>query len=202
MEDLNLAIQPDFPSEEYNEVHLHLISDTVDNEQAAHILGTLWEINNNREKAHWTVHKAEETHRVQEVEERAVEEQVEQQCQTLEEEEVACLEKHKKYKVKFMPIHNIKAPTGPVNIPAPYVSHKLLKGEYCKLYFFTNTGLAEAEQSNPCIDNEALTLLKTDNGQHLWVPASTTRDKLLVIKDEDLTWEQFREVALHMIDAM
>ncbi|KAI5986707.1 hypothetical protein F5J12DRAFT_695640, partial [Pisolithus orientalis] len=60
MEDPNLAIQPDFSSEEYNEACLHLISDTVDNEQAAHILGTLWEINNNRENAHWTVCKAEE----------------------------------------------------------------------------------------------------------------------------------------------
>ncbi|KAI6004431.1 hypothetical protein F5J12DRAFT_722172 [Pisolithus orientalis] len=45
-------------------------------------------------------------------------------------------------------------------------------------------------------------LLKTDNGQHLWVPTSTTRDKSSVIKDEDLTWEQFREVALCMIDVM
>ncbi|KIN98211.1 hypothetical protein M404DRAFT_31576 [Pisolithus tinctorius Marx 270] len=101
-----------------------------------------------------------------------------------------------------MPICNIKAPTGPVNIPAPYASHKLLKGEYCELYFFTNAGLAEAESFNPSVDNEALTLLKTDNGQHLWVPASATRDKVSIIKDKDLTWEQFGEVALCMVEAM
>ncbi|KAI6157327.1 hypothetical protein BKA82DRAFT_126686, partial [Pisolithus tinctorius] len=103
------------------------------------------------------------------------------------EEEALRLKEHKKYKAKFMPIHNIKAPTGPVNIPAPYAFHKLLKGEYCELYFFTNAGLAEAESFNPSVDNEALTLLKTDNGQHLWVPASASRDKASVIKDEDLT---------------
>ncbi|KIN97237.1 hypothetical protein M404DRAFT_32459 [Pisolithus tinctorius Marx 270] len=110
--------------------------------------------------------------------------------------------KRKKYKAKFTPIRNIKAPTGPVNIPAPYASRKLLKGEYCELYFFTNAGLAEAESFNPSVDDEALTLLKTDSGQHLWVPASATRDKASVIKDEDLTWEQFGEAALRMVEAM
>ncbi|KAI5991085.1 hypothetical protein F5J12DRAFT_697966, partial [Pisolithus orientalis] len=78
----------------------------------------------------------------------------------------------------------------------------LKKGEYCELYFFTNIGLAEAETFNPLIDDEALTLLKADNGQHIWVPASTTRDKSSIIKDEDLTWEQFGEASICLISAM
>ncbi|KAI5985680.1 hypothetical protein F5J12DRAFT_729011 [Pisolithus orientalis] len=80
--------------------------------------------------------------------------------------------------------------------------HKLKKGEYVKLCFFTNIGLADAESFNPLVDDKALTLLKADNGQHIWVPASTTRDKSSVIKDEDLTWEQSREATIHLISAM
>ncbi|KAI6006245.1 hypothetical protein F5J12DRAFT_721228, partial [Pisolithus orientalis] len=138
----------------------------------------------------------------QEAEEQAAEEQAEQDCCAHEEEETICLEEHKKYKVKSMLICDIKAPMGPVNIPTPYALHKLLKGEYCKLYFFTNVGLAEAESYNPSVDDKALTLLKTDNGPHLWVPTSSTRDKSTIIKDEDLTWEQFREAAICMINVM
>ncbi|KIN97933.1 hypothetical protein M404DRAFT_31874 [Pisolithus tinctorius Marx 270] len=202
MEDPNQAIWPDFSTEEYNKACLQLVSDTVDNEQAAWILESLWEINNNREKAQWAACKAEEAWQAQEVEEQAAEEHAEQLQCVCEEEETAHLKEHKKYKAKFTPIHNIKAPTRPVNIPTPYASPKLLKGEYCELYFFTNAGLAEAESFNSSIDDEALTLLKTNNGQHLWVPASSTRDKASIIKDKDLTWEQFREAAIHMAKAM
>ncbi|KIN95639.1 hypothetical protein M404DRAFT_34013 [Pisolithus tinctorius Marx 270] len=189
MEDLNQVVCPDFSTEEYNEAHLQLVSDTIDNEQVAQILGSLWEIHNNKEKAQWAIQRAEKARRVQEANEQAVEEHAEEQHCACEEEEAACLEEQKKYKAKFMPICNVKAPNGPVNIPAPYVSRKLLKGDYCELYFFTNASLAEAESFNPSVNDEALTLLKADNGQRLWVPASTTRDKSSVIKDEDLTWD-------------
>ncbi|KAI5982617.1 hypothetical protein EDD15DRAFT_2126138, partial [Pisolithus albus] len=99
-----------------------------------------------------------------------------------EEEEAARLEERKKNKYKFAPVRD--------------------KAEYCELYFFTNDGLAEAESLNPAADDEALTLLKSDNGQHVWVPASSTRDKSAVIRDEDLTWEQFGEAAIRLINAM
>ncbi|KAI6009526.1 hypothetical protein F5J12DRAFT_905067 [Pisolithus orientalis] len=143
-----MAIQPDFTTEEYQEAHLQLINDAVDNQQATNILATLWN------------------------------------------------------KTKHALICKVGVPLGSVNIPSPYAACKLKKGKYCKLYFFTNIGLAEAETFNPSIDDEALTLLKVDNGQHIWVPASTTRDKLSVIKDEDLTWEQFGEASMCLISMM
>lgn len=97
---------------------------------------------------------------------------------------------------------DVEVPSGPVNIPAPYATRKLKKGEYCELYFFTNAGLAEVDSFNASIDDEALTLLKSDNGQHVWIPASSARDKLAVIKDEDLTWEQFSKASVRMLSAM
>ncbi|KAI6144279.1 hypothetical protein BKA82DRAFT_3983119 [Pisolithus tinctorius] len=195
MEDPNQVVCLDFSTEEYNEACLQLVSDTIDNEQAAQILGSLWEINNNKERAQWAVQRADEARRVQEANKQAVEEHAEEQCHACEEEEAAHLEEQKKYKAKFTPIHNVKAPTS--TSPLLYASRKLLKGEYCELYFFTNASLAEAESFNPSVvagvlhlqhvDDEALTLLKADNGQHLWVPTSTMRDKSSVIKDKDLS---------------
>ncbi|KAI6107370.1 hypothetical protein EDD16DRAFT_1456436, partial [Pisolithus croceorrhizus] len=117
-----------------------------------------------------------------------------------DEEEARIAEEHKKNKAKYAPIPDVKVLSGPVNIPAPYPTHKLKKGEYCELYFFTNVGLAEVESFNTLIDDEDLTLLKADNGQHVWVPAS--RDKSAIIEDKDLTWEQFNKAAVCLMSAM
>ncbi|KAI6095358.1 hypothetical protein EDD16DRAFT_1502135 [Pisolithus croceorrhizus] len=111
-------------------------------------------------------------------------------------------EEHKTNKAKYAPVPDVEVPSGPVNIPALYSTCKLKKGEYCELYFFTTVGLAEAESFNTLINDEALTLFKADNGQHIWVPTSNSRDKSAVIKDEDLTWEQFGEAVVHLMNAM
>ncbi|KIO00123.1 hypothetical protein M404DRAFT_104990, partial [Pisolithus tinctorius Marx 270] len=202
MENPNTAIQPDFTTEEYQEARLHLVNDTVDDQQAANILATLWVLNNNKEKLNWQTCKEQEAQRVQDEVEQAEEELAERQRCRLKEAEMAQAEEWKKNRTKHAPIRKVGVPSGPVNIPSPYAARKLKKGEYCKLYFFTNIGLAEAETFNPSIDDEALTLLKADNGQHIWVPASTTRDKSSIIKDEDLTWEQFGEASVRLISAM
>ncbi|KAI6106001.1 hypothetical protein EDD16DRAFT_1442528, partial [Pisolithus croceorrhizus] len=134
--------------------------------------------------------------------EQAAEELAQCQHHLQDEEEARIAEECKKNKAKYAPIPDFEVPSGPVNIPALYATHKLKKGEYCKLYFFTNVSLAEAESFNTSINNEALTLLKADNGQHIWVPASNSRDKSAIIKDEDLTWEQFGKAAVCLMNAM
>ncbi|KIO07514.1 hypothetical protein M404DRAFT_24013 [Pisolithus tinctorius Marx 270] len=202
MENPNLALQPDFTTEEYQEARLHLINDVVNDQQAANILASLWVLNNNKDKLNWQARKEREAQRVQDEAEQAEEERVELQRRRLEEAETARAEERKKNRVKHAPIRKVGVPSGPVDIPSPYTTRKLKKGEYCELYFFTNLGLAEAESLNPSVDDEALMLLKANNGQHVWVPASTTRDKSSVIKDEDLTWEQFGEATVRLISAM
>ncbi|KAI6094810.1 hypothetical protein F5141DRAFT_1014638 [Pisolithus sp. B1] len=180
MENPNLAICLDFSTDEFLEAHLHLLNDAVNDEQAMHTLETLWDINNAREERR----------------RRAT-------CsRSSREEETAQAEEHKKNKAKFAPTPDADVPSGPVNIPALYVTWKLKKGDYCELYFFTNNGLAEAESLDLSLDDEALTLLKADNGQHVWIPALTMRDKSAVIKDENLTWEQVGEATICLLNAM
>ncbi|KAI5984556.1 hypothetical protein EDC04DRAFT_2873861 [Pisolithus marmoratus] len=169
MNDPNLAIRPDFSMDEFIDAHHHLTNEVVNDNQAQEL----------------------------EAAEEAEEEHVQQQCHLHDEEEAAQAEDRKKNKAKFAPVCDHNIPSGPVNIPTPYASRKLKKGEYCELYFFTNDRLAEAESLNPSIDDEAMTLLKADNGQHVWVPASSTnQDKTSVIRDKDLSWEQFGEAAI------
>ncbi|KAI6094262.1 hypothetical protein EV401DRAFT_1818148, partial [Pisolithus croceorrhizus] len=202
MEDPNLAIRPDFTSEDFADACLQLTNNVVDDEQASRILGTLWDIQNAKDIQRWNARRNEEAQIARDCAEQATEELAQQQRHMCEEEEAVLAEEHKKNKAKYAPVPDVEVPSGPVNIPAPYATCKLKKGEYCELYFFTNAGLAEVELFNTSVDDEALTLLKSDNGQHIWVPASNTRDKSAVIKDEDLSWEQFGEASVCLLSAM
>ncbi|KAI5986880.1 hypothetical protein EDD15DRAFT_2553574, partial [Pisolithus albus] len=178
-EDPNLATRPDFSSEDFRDARLQLTNDTVDDDQAARILGTLWDIQNAKDIQRWNTRQEEEAQRARDLADQAAATLAEQQRRLREEEEAALAEERKKNKAKYAPVP-----------------------DYCELYFFTNAGLAEADSFNASIDNEALTLLKSDNGQHVWIPASNTRDRSTVIKDEDLTWEQFGEASVRLIAAM
>ncbi|KAI6141131.1 hypothetical protein EDD17DRAFT_1499303 [Pisolithus thermaeus] len=201
-EDLNLAVHPDFSLEDFSDACLQLTNNTIDDEQVAGILGILWDIQNAKDVQRWNACREEETQMARDLAEQAAEELAQHQRCLRDEEEAILAEEDKKNKAKYAPVPDIEVPSGPVNIPAPYATHKLKKGEYCKLYFFTNVGLAEAESFNASINDEALTLLKADNGQHVWVPVSNSRDKLAVIKDKDLTWEQFGEAAVCLMNTM
>ncbi|KAI6100758.1 hypothetical protein EDD16DRAFT_1490657 [Pisolithus croceorrhizus] len=169
MEDPNLAITPDFTSEDFADACLQLTNNVVNDEQALRILGTLWDIQNAKDIQRWNAHR-NEAQIARDCAEQAAEELAQQQHCMCEEEEAILAEEHKKNKAKYAPVPDMEVPSGPVNIPAPYATCKLKKGEYCKLYFFTNAGLVEAELFNTSVNNEALTLLKSDNGQHIWVP--------------------------------
>ncbi|KAI6094614.1 hypothetical protein F5141DRAFT_976831, partial [Pisolithus sp. B1] len=203
MEDPNLAVCPDFSSEKFSDACLQLTNNVVDDEQVSRILGTLWDIQKAKDIQRWnilecgfTFQQDKDAQMAQDLAEQAAEELAQY------EEEARIAEEHKKNKAKYAPIPDVEVLSGPVNIPAPYATCKLKKGEYCELYFFTNVGLAEVESFNTLIDDEALTLLKADNGQHVWVPASNSRDKSAIIKDEDLTWEQFGKAAVCLMSAM
>ncbi|KAI6098308.1 hypothetical protein EDD16DRAFT_1752449 [Pisolithus croceorrhizus] len=202
MEDPNLAIRPDFTSEDFADACLQLTNNVVNDEQVLRILETLWDIQNAKDIQRWNAHRNEEAQIARDHAEQAAKELAQQQHHMCEEGEAVLAEECKKNKAKYAPVPDMEVPSGPVNIPAPYATCKLKKGEYCEPCFFTNTSLAEVESFNTSVDDKALTLLKSDNGQHIWVPASNTRDKLAIIKDEDLSWEQFSEASVCLLSAM
>ncbi|KIK85603.1 hypothetical protein PAXRUDRAFT_14508 [Paxillus rubicundulus Ve08.2h10] len=106
------------------------------------------------------------------------------------EEEAVHQEERKKNHNKFLPFNNVRvAPTIPI-MPSPHALHKLQKGEYVELHYFTNKGLAEAQSISHSVDDNALTLLQDEQGLHSFVPIAVAKAKETVIPDHELMWPQ------------
>ena len=199
MQDPNLAIRPDFTSDEHREAREQLVTDGLTDEQAARSLASLWTIANNMAKATWA--QGLERHEANRM---RVEEEAQQQQQALEEEEEAARrEDRKKNKNKYAPVRRAEVPSDPVILPSPYATRKLKAGEFCELFYFTNKGLRDASKSALSSEPEALIMLPSANGIHSWIPAGAVKDpKAVVTKDENLSWEEFNEAAPRMITFM
>jgi len=84
MQDPNLAIRPDFTSDEHLEAREQLVADGLTEEQAARSLASLWTIANNTAKAAWAEGlERREANRIK------AEEEARQQQQAQEDEEEA-----------------------------------------------------------------------------------------------------------------
>jgi len=84
MQDPNLAVMPDFTSDEHLEACTQLVNDGFTDDQAARSLASLWAIANNTAKAKW----AESLER-REANRLRAEEEAQQRQQALEDEEEA-----------------------------------------------------------------------------------------------------------------
>ncbi|KAG1852186.1 hypothetical protein F4604DRAFT_2045353, partial [Suillus subluteus] len=65
-------------------------------------------------------------------------------------------------------------------------------------------GLEEAKVSILLAEPDALVLLPATDGLHSWVPAVAVKDPKAppIVKDENLSWEDFNEAIPHMIVSM
>jgi len=202
-EDPNTATVPNFETAEYAEARAQLINEDTNEQQAAEILANLWRIQNNADKLLWAA-RLQEQAQTAEAEHRRVTEE-EDQCQQtlLAEQEAVVAEERKKNKAKYAPIHNIDVPSNPVILPCQYAVRKMKSGDYCELFYFTNASLEEAARTSFTADEDALIMLPTVDGMHKWIPAGAARDpKAQIVKDENLTWEQFNEAAPRMVTLM
>ncbi|KAJ8589221.1 hypothetical protein M405DRAFT_707674, partial [Rhizopogon salebrosus TDB-379] len=198
-DDPNLAVIPDFTSEEHQEARERLVEHGISDEQAAQSLASLWTIANNAAKRRWAdgLELAEANRR------QAEEEDVLRRQALKDEEEAARLEERKKNKNKYAPVRRVEVPSDPVILPSQYAIRKLKAGEYCDLYYFTNKGLEDNLKSSTISEPEALVMIPSAHGIHTWVPAGAIKDpKAVTTKDENLLWEDFNEAAPRMIDAM
>lgn len=200
VEDPNLAIRPDFASQEHEASRRQLVEEGLSNENAARTLAALWTLANNAEKDRWALKQR----RLLEARQREEEEEEERQQQRKEEEETARLEERKKNKTKYAPIVRGKVPSDPTILPAQYAIRKMKSGDYCELHYFTNRGLEDAKLSNLIAEPEAMVMLPAADGLHSWIPAAAVKDPKAapVVKDENLSWEEFNEAAPRMITMM
>ncbi|KAI6046815.1 hypothetical protein EDC04DRAFT_2557679, partial [Pisolithus marmoratus] len=112
-------------------------------------------------------------------------------------------EERKKYWHKHAPIpQDTVISSDPIIIPAPIAVCKLCKGDFVKLYYFTNRGLCSAKLSTCSANDDALALLQMGDGLHSFVPLAAVQAKGAVTPDEELSWEEFAEAAHQLATAM
>ncbi|KAG1862682.1 hypothetical protein F4604DRAFT_1882294 [Suillus subluteus] len=113
---------------------------------------------------------------LQDVRQREEEEEEQHQQLLKDEQEAACHEERKKNKNKYAPL----------------------------LHYFTNRGLEDAKTSNLLAELDALVMLLSADGLHLWIPAAAVKDPKAapITKDENLSWEDFNEAIPRMISLM
>ena len=87
-------------------------------------------------------------------------------------------------------------------IPSTYTLHKLQKGEYLKLHYLTDEGLADSRATASHRDDKAMLPVTDSSGGISWIPATAKRTTISFIPDKDLTWEQFSISMLHLLKAM
>ncbi|KAG1726173.1 uncharacterized protein EDB91DRAFT_1239674 [Suillus paluster] len=182
LNDPNEAIRPDYTSDEHQQAREQLT------------------LTNNANKQHWALRQE----RLEMVHQREVLEEEQRQQAREEEDEAARLEEHKKNKSKYAPFAQGKVPSEPTILPAPYVTRKMKSGDYCELHYFTNHGLDDVRKLSQIAEPDALVMLPSNDGIHSWFPADTVKDPkaAAVMKDENLTWEEFNEAAPRMINFM
>ncbi|KAG1742889.1 hypothetical protein EDB19DRAFT_1633627 [Suillus lakei] len=183
-EDPNEDVRPDFTTEEHEPARQQLINDGLTEEQAACSLVSLWNITNNTTKDCWAL-KQQRLRAICLHEDKDAE-----QCLQLlrDKEDAARLEERKKNKNKYEPLRH----------------NKLKAGEFCEMHYFTNKGLDDAKTAVLVADPDALVMLPSANGIHTCVLAAAVKDPKAsaIVRDENLTWEEFNEAAPHMINMM
>ncbi|CAL1712511.1 unnamed protein product, partial [Somion occarium] len=72
-----------------------------------------------------------------------------------------------------------------------FAADRLVKAQYTELYYFTPEGCRVASEQFKTTNSDAFGLLQGPDGLASLQPQSTTRALKHVIRDADLTWEQF-----------
>ncbi|KAI6045476.1 hypothetical protein EDC04DRAFT_2559567 [Pisolithus marmoratus] len=125
------AVPPDFTSENFHLAREKLIMEGGDHETAACQLTLVWTLDNDLEKQEWDCQEEEQER-----------EHIEQErgC------ELGLQEEKKRYCLKHAPIpQDAVILTDPIIIPSQVAVHKLHKGDFIELYYFTNKGLCNVE---------------------------------------------------------
>jgi len=199
MDNPNEVVPPDFTSDEFIEQRQTFIDLGLTEVQAADSLRSLWTIDNNHRKAVWQQKQREAADAADAAQERA--DELKRQCD--DEDAQFLREERKKNKSKFAPVPDRPVSSCPLILPSLVAVRKLKAHQFCKLWYFSNIGLKEAKASiSFAADDNSLALIPSADGSHTFVPSAFAHDKSNVVHDENLSFEQFGQASLRMIDAM
>ncbi|KAG6326843.1 hypothetical protein ID866_12246 [Astraeus odoratus] len=198
------VVQLDFTSEAHTASCLSLMNSRLTEERATAALANLWLINNKQEWAAWDRALAKESHAEEDTRQAVAKAEERQRVQALADREAALANEHKKHKSKYMPVLNTKVPLEPICLPACYVLKQMESGGYVELFYFTNQGIADAEEVVTAPSDGTYVCKQQEDGHHTLVKASTAKRGLKSdpLPDKKLSWEQFFEAMPCMVEFM
>ena len=195
------AVVPDYLIVHFEATQLPLINTfIVTHEEVAECLTNIWRVQNQLNKQEWDRVLTKEAQAQQNTLEQQCLDAEDLWCTKQEEQENTKREEWKKNCFKFVPFPDTPIPSTTLVIPSPLTAHKLCKGKFCELYFFTNKSLAEVEALSHSINNEVLYRMRT--ASTLSFPQWRHGQKNSIINDEDLTWPKFDEAVHWMLKAI
>ncbi|KAI6045497.1 hypothetical protein EDC04DRAFT_2888948 [Pisolithus marmoratus] len=161
---------PDFTSKRFCHARVQIIINGGDHDTTAEQLALIWTLNIDLEKQEWDCWIQQQQLEAAE-QERHEEEWERLQQEKEREREAALQEERKKYQHKHTPIpQDAIISSDPITIPSPIAVCKLHKGDFIKLYYFTNKGLCSAKLSTCSTNDDALALLQMGDGLHSFIP--------------------------------
>ncbi|KAI5983539.1 hypothetical protein EDD15DRAFT_2178882, partial [Pisolithus albus] len=101
----------------------------------------------------------------------------------------------------------LQSTLGPICIPSKVALSHMKKGEYVKMWYFTNKGIRAAEASSTRSSkhsNSFIFIHDDDIDAATLVPASSIADSCstALVEDTKLSWEEFMQATPCMIEAM
>jgi hypothetical protein len=199
MDDPNVAVAPDYTTDDLDEECQPFIDLGLTVQQAAEALKSLSTVHNNRDKALWQQKQQGDAA----TQEAALERAKQLKAQQEEEEAQLLKDERKKNKAKFVPIPDRPVSSRPLILPSLVAIRKIKNHQFCELWYFTNTGLDKAEKSTVfTADDNSLSIVPGTDGSHSFIPSAFAHDKSNIVQDENLTFKQFGQVTLCLMNAM
>jgi hypothetical protein len=193
---------PDFTQDIYMLARANLRNEQVDDAMAAATLAIMWTTINATEQAQYQLQVQEETARIEACQQEADGALALRAIEEAKEKEEQKKDERRRNKAKYLPVPQRGIPTQSPVIPSAVATHKLDRGDYVPLWYFTNKGIEDASRSFSLVDDDVMVIMKKADGTTSLIPASSANEEKGLIKDQDLSWEEFTIASAHMIDAM
>ncbi|TEB18423.1 hypothetical protein FA13DRAFT_1483343 [Coprinellus micaceus] len=195
---------PDFSGDAYQAQRQRLVAAGMSETDAIDFLKSSWTAVNDEAKERWDQLRHE--HQLAEAEEArlAGEAQALKEAAEREERDAQVAEDRKKNRAKFIPVEvGAKMPNiDPIYFTAAYMA-KLRKGEYQELWLTTPQGMRYLLKSlGTSTAPQAWSLSTGEDGQVKVVASDELKLSNVLVRDEDLSWEDFLSALILLIKAM
>lgn len=201
--DPNTQQPPDYTSVDFDISRNYLIANdaNITLQQAADLLLSSWMATNKHEKAQWRQQIEADDREKEQQQKRAEDEERDRATAEAREAEEMAAEERKKYKLKHKKIEPRGIPNTPVLVPSAVATHRLKKGEWVPMWYYTPAGLRDSAGPVSNAEEESMVMLRQADGTTTFAPAIAAKEAKGLVEDKDLEWEDFCIAMPAMLEA-